>query len=66
MPARKPPPSGEKSQRERFVETARKMGASEDPEEFEQVFRDVMNPKLGKNPNGATLNAPIRKSPATA
>lgn len=45
MPARKPPSPDEKPQRERFIETARNVGASEDPEEFERVFRQVMKPK---------------------
>jgi hypothetical protein len=44
MPARKPPPPDEKPQRERFIETAREIGASEDPEEFERVFREVVKP----------------------
>ena len=45
MPARKPRPPDEKPQRERFIETAREIGASEDPEEFERVFRKVVKPK---------------------
>lgn len=45
MPARKPKPPGEKSQRERFIETARAIGASEDPEDFERIFHQVMRPK---------------------
>lgn len=45
MPARKPPPPDEKPQRERFIEGARELGASEDPEDFERVFRQVMKPK---------------------
>lgn len=46
MPARKPPPSDEKPQRERFIETAREIGASEDPEAFERAFRQVMREKI--------------------
>jgi hypothetical protein len=42
MPARKPRPPDEKPQRERFIETAREIGASEDPEEFERVFKKVV------------------------
>jgi hypothetical protein len=42
MPARKPPQPDEKPQRERFKETAREIGASEDPEEFEWAFAEVM------------------------
>jgi len=44
MPARKPPPKDEKPQRERFIETARAIGASEDHEEFERVFAKVVKP----------------------
>lgn len=44
MPARKPPPPDEKPQRERFIETAREIGASEVPEEFERVFKLVVPP----------------------
>jgi len=55
MPARKPPPPDEKPQRERFIETAREIGASEDPEEFERAFREVMRPEAPKRPQkGAT------------
>ena len=46
MPVRKPPSPDEKPQRERFIETAREIGASEDPEDFERVFRQVMKPKI--------------------
>jgi len=45
MPARKPPPPDEKPQRDRFIETARQIGASEDAEEFERAFRRVVKPK---------------------
>jgi hypothetical protein len=44
MPARKPPDPNEKPQRERFIEFAREVGASEDPEEFERIFTAVMKP----------------------
>jgi hypothetical protein len=42
MPARKPRPLDEKPQRERFIEGARELGASEDPEDFERVFQKIM------------------------
>ena len=45
MPARKPPPPDEKPQRERFIEAAREIGASENAEDFERVFRTVMKPE---------------------
>lgn len=54
MPARKPRPPDEKPQRERFIETAREIGASEDPEEFERVFRKVMAPQMPKRPQVKT------------
>lgn len=50
MPSRKPPPSDEKPQRDRFIETARAIGASEDPAEFEKVFREVVRPTMRKPP----------------
>lgn len=40
MPARKPRPD-EKPQSERFIETARAIGADETPEAFERVFEKV-------------------------
>jgi hypothetical protein len=42
MPARKPPPPDERPQRDRFIETARQIGASEDPKEFERAFEKAM------------------------
>ena len=50
MPARKPPPPDEKPQRERFIEGARELGASEDPEDFERAFRAVVKPPMIKRP----------------
>jgi hypothetical protein len=44
MPARKPRPPGEKPQRERFIEFAREVGTSEDPEDFERIFAQVTKP----------------------
>lgn len=43
MPARKPRP-GEKPRSERFMETARAIGADETPEAFEKVFNAVVKP----------------------
>jgi hypothetical protein len=48
MPARKPPPPNEKPQYERFLEAAREHGTSEDPEVFERIFRQVVNPPAVK------------------
>ena len=42
MPKQKPKLIEEKSQRERFIETARAVDASEDPAEFDRVFEKVV------------------------
>lgn len=47
MPARKPK-IDEKPQSERFIETARKIGADESAEAFEQVFKRLVHPKKKK------------------
>jgi len=44
MPARKPK-TDEKPQSERFIETARKIGASDDAADFERVFERIAVPK---------------------
>ena len=44
MPARKPK-MDEKPQSERFIETARKIGADEAPEAFERVFKQIVQPR---------------------
>lgn len=59
MPARKPPPLDEKPQHERFIETAREIGASEDPEEFERAFRQVVRPKQDES-DGRIKEGPPR------
>jgi hypothetical protein len=41
MPARKPKPPGEKPQFERFIETARKVGADETDEALDIVIRKI-------------------------
>ena len=61
MPARKPRPTDEKPQRERFIETAREIGASEDPEEFERVFREVMKSRT-QPPSDSREDIPSKKS----
>lgn len=66
MPVRKPPPPDERPQRERFIQAAREIGASEDPEEFERVFRRVVAPLSIKS---GTLGPPgwkVRKSVPSA
>jgi len=45
MPARKPR-QDEKTQSERFIETAREIGADENQEVFERVFDAVVKPSL--------------------
>ncbi len=56
MPARKPRPD-EKPQSERFIETAREIGADETPEAFERVFRCVT-----KAPQAKPLDSYLRRS----
>jgi len=48
MPARKPKPD-EKPQSERFIDTAREIGADETPEAFENVFAQIINQKPSPN-----------------
>lgn len=45
MPARKPPPPDEKPQFERFIETAREIGAGETDEALEQAIKKIVPPK---------------------
>jgi hypothetical protein len=47
MPARKPPPPDEKPQFERFLETAREVGAAETDDGLEEIARKVIVPKVG-------------------
>jgi hypothetical protein len=54
MPARKPPAPDEKPQIERFIEAAREHGASEDPEEFERIFRRIVKPKTTESGQSST------------
>ena len=50
MPARKPRPD-EKPQSERFIGTAREIGASENLSDFERVFERIALPKKGVIPS---------------
>jgi hypothetical protein len=50
MPARKPPPPDEKPQFERFLETAREIGAAETDEGLDTVLRKVIPPVLPQKP----------------
>ncbi len=45
MPAKKPKPD-EKPQSERFIETAREIGADETQEGFEQAFDKIIRPTI--------------------
>jgi hypothetical protein len=45
MPTKKPPSPDEKPQFERFLETAREIGMSDDPEVFERVFAKIIRSK---------------------
>jgi len=55
MPARKPR-KDEKPQSERFIETAREIGADETPEAFERVFDKLarITKKPGSNKSDST------------
>jgi len=50
MPARKAK-TDEKPQSERFIETAREIGASENPADFERVFERVIVPREKVTPS---------------
>jgi hypothetical protein len=45
MPARKPPPPDEKPQFERFIETARRIGADETDEALDRAIEKIAPPK---------------------
>ncbi len=63
MPARKPTPRDEKPQRERFVETAKEIGASDNPEDFERLFSKVVVQRLHPAPLSDRRDAsPSKKS----
>ena len=51
MPARKPRPN-EKPQSERFIETARAIGADESSQAFERVFASVVTSNLPSTRSG--------------
>lgn len=61
MPARKPHAPDEKPQRERFIETAREIGASEDARDFERVFREVVKSKVPNESADASSRLPWPK-----
>ncbi len=48
MPARKPPPPDEKPQFERFIETARQIGAAETDSALDRAIRKIAPPKVPK------------------
>lgn len=48
MPAKKPRPKDEKSQRERFLETAKDLDAEDGKREFERAFKKVVR---SRNPS---------------
>lgn len=45
MPKKKPPDKGEKSQKERFLETAKDIGADEDGRAFERAVKKIVPEK---------------------
>jgi hypothetical protein len=44
MPAKKPPKKGEKSQKERFIEAAKDIGADESGKPFERALKKIAPP----------------------
>jgi hypothetical protein len=44
MPKKKPPPKGEKPQKERFLEAAKEVGADPSGKEFERAVRKIVPP----------------------
>jgi len=60
MPARKLPPPDEKPQFERFIETAREIGAGETDEALERVIERIAPPK-SSSPERAPSASPWRQ-----
>jgi hypothetical protein len=58
MPARKPTPPGEKPQFERFIETAKKVGADETDEAFERAIDKIAPPRLGRHSDSLEESVP--------
>jgi len=52
MPKKKPPDPNEKPQKQRFIETARKLGVDETGAEFERAFEKIAPPKRGTKKSG--------------
>ena len=46
MPKKKPPKKGEKPQSQRFIETAKELGADETGEMFEKAIEKVLPKKV--------------------
>lgn len=44
MPKKKPPPKGEKPQKERFLEAAKSTGADDSGERFERAIKAIAPP----------------------
>jgi hypothetical protein len=63
MPARKPPPPDQKPQFERFLETAREVGAAETDEGLERVVRAMVKPKGDKEITPSVSPKASQKSP---
>lgn len=47
-PAPKPKKSSDPEEYKRFLETARKVGAAEDPKAFDRAFKRIASKKLSK------------------
>lgn len=65
MPTRKPPPKEQRPQSEDFIEAARKLGANESREAFEEVFKKLTThaPALRvSRPPGASASETSRRN----
>jgi len=60
MPARKPPSPDEKPQFERFIETARRIGAGETDEALERIIEKIA-PLKSSTPQRAPSTSPRRQ-----
>jgi hypothetical protein len=63
MPARKQPPPDEKPQFERFIETARQIGAAETDEALNRTISKIAPPRLARHSDN--LSAKVSKKSRT-
>jgi hypothetical protein len=61
LPARKPPPPDEKPQFERFIETAREIGAGETDDALERATKKMFILRANRLSSAAKSSAPQRR-----